>query len=108
MEYQEYRIPLEDLQQTKRDLVSLLEHRGWKHLKGLLDQQSRLRRIDAFQHRIMGLDDAFKIAQTQGEVAGLQSLGALVDVLINDLTAEIEQRLMEDREAYNGTERDTD
>jgi len=56
----------------------------------------------------MGLDDAFKIAQTQGEVAGLQSLGALVDVLINDLTAEIEQRLMEDREAYNGTERDTD
>ena len=46
----------------------------------------------------MGLDDAFRVAQTQGEVAGLQSLGALVDVLINDLTMEIEQRLAEERE----------
>lgn len=63
-----------------------------------MDQQCRLRRVDAFQSRIKTLDDAFRTAQTQGEVAGLQSLGTLLEVLILDVTADIEQRLAEERE----------
>lgn len=64
--------------------------------------------MDAFQNRVMTLDDAFKIAQTQGEVAGLQSLGALLDVLINDITADIEQRLAEEREGNQDGLRESD
>jgi hypothetical protein len=97
---------LEDLQQYKRDLVSLCEHPGWKKIQGMLDQQSRLRRVQVFQIQPAGLDDAFKITRLQGEVAGLQFVASLVDLLVQDLTTEIEQRLEQEREVSNGTEYD--
>jgi len=86
---------LEELQQVKLDLQSLQEHPGWARVRQILDQQCRLRRINVFQLHIGGLDNCFELARLQGEVAGLQYVGALVEVLIADASADV-QRLLED------------
>lgn len=51
----------------------------------------------AFQLQIGGFEDAFRMAKLQAEVAGLQFLGASVDLWLADLQIEIDKLLEETR-----------
>lgn len=55
----------------------------------LVEQQCRLRRMEVFQKGVGSLDDAFKLATLQGEIAGLQTLPALLNICIEDAARDI-------------------
>lgn len=77
--------------------MGLVSHPGWVRVKELLDQQCRLRRMEVFGLRPTGMDDCFKIAGIQGEVAGLQFVSRLVETILDDTQMQIHERLAEER-----------
>lgn len=89
---------LQELYRQRDELLSLQNHPGYIRVAELLEQQTRLRRIDAFGNRLDCMDKAFHVAFTQGEVAGLQFVRALVDILLADLDANIQTELQKERE----------
>ena len=89
---------LQELYRDRKQLVELREHPGWVQIQGLLQQQCRLRRMTVFSTQIAGESDCFALARAQGEVAGLQFVGSLVEVVIADFDATINTMLTEMRE----------
>lgn len=95
---------LEALRQEKWEWEQLLKSPGWKRLSGLLEQQCRLRRLTVFSLDIDGLDKSFQVAKLQGEVAGLQFVMRLAEILMADLDTAIQAALVEEREKTDGNE----
>lgn len=53
--------------------------------------------MEVFNLRPAGLEDAFKIAGLQGEVAGLQFVDRLIATVLDDTQMQIEFKLTEER-----------
>jgi hypothetical protein len=89
--------PLDQLYAEKRALEDLQTNPGFKLLCSAIQANVRVRRMSVFNNPIRALDNAFELAGTQGEVSGLQTAIALVDIMLADLQADIDVRLAEER-----------
>lgn len=75
---------------------------GFKILRELVQQQCRVRRMQVFGTTIGGLDQCFELARLQGEVAGLQGLAGLHQLLLEDTIRDIELKKQEIEEHGTG------
>src|SRR3990172_195011 len=91
-------LELETLYQCKKELQALLEHPGWARLTQVVNAQVMLRRQESFARRIRDLGACFETAERSGEVAGMQAVLALPQVIITDATASIGNILAERRQ----------
>ncbi|HSW65350.1 MAG TPA: hypothetical protein VLH56_18885 [Dissulfurispiraceae bacterium] len=89
---------LQGLYNNKKSLEDLQASGGWKMLKSSIDEQCRARRVSVFQNRITDLDKCFELATLQGEVAGMQFAGALLEILLHDINVDINGLLTQARE----------
>lgn len=55
--------------------------------------------MEVFNLRPVSLDDAFRIAGLQGEVAGLQFVDRLIATVLDDTQMQIDYKLQEERNA---------
>lgn len=96
---------LGDLYQQKQALQDLLRHQGYQLVKNLVETQCRLRRVQVFSTQMKGLESCFEVATLQGEVAGLQMLVRLPELMIADLESSIVARVGEEEEKENESTR---
>lgn len=82
---------LDQLLEEKKRLEAGLQTPFWKLLSEFIEAQVTMRRQAFFASRIDSLDKAFSAAQAQSEVAGLQFVLALPQVMLQDLRADIQQ-----------------
>lgn len=88
---------LDRVRRDKRNLETLGQHPGWKHLHHVLSTMivSRRQRIFALRPRTM--DGLVEMAAEQAELAGLGMLEYLREALMRDYEADAE-RLVEEEE----------
>lgn len=85
-------MPLEDLHDLKLDLSRLLDSSGWRAICSVVQGQIRARRAALIESAVSSMDDCFRIARLQGELAGLQAVRVLPEALIDELAFELEHR----------------
>ena len=93
---------LEELYQARRDLQSLLEHKGWVAYKATIDQQIRVRRTTVFQKSISDLSGCFELTRLQAETAGLQLALAMPELIMADITEDIAVETAKEEEDATG------
>lgn len=88
---------LEDLQNRKRQLEELVEDPGWKLVTAAAQEQIRVRRMTDFAAPIGSMDDAFASCGRRAEISGLQLFSLLRQSLLDDIQADIDAKLAEER-----------
>lgn len=94
---------LAELQTRQHALRQLVASAGWKELREIAAGAIMSRRQAAFSTMgaIKGLDSCFEIARSGAEVAGMQFVLALPQILLDDLEADIQRAYAERRETDN-------
>lgn len=95
-------MPLEDLHDLKLDLSRLLDSSGWKAVCQIVQGQIRARRVALIENAVNSLDDCFRLARLQGELAGLQAARVLPEALVEELAFEIETRKAKEGASHGG------
>ena len=79
----------EVLLQDYKLMQSLVDHEGWKKLRGIREQIRGLRQED-FSRRIESMEDAFRSGDVKARIAGLQLALAIPTTMLEDLITDIE------------------
>ena len=87
---------LRELQEELSKLKSLQEHRGYEYLMQVAESQLENRRQQILLTPLRAMDEVLMQEYSKGEVSGIELFTKLVEIRINDLTQEIQERLKED------------
>ena len=92
---------LEDERQLVHELETLLEHPGWRVLRSIMTSQERLRRNEILTGSHNGLDGLINRDKLISELAGINTVMNLPNVIIDDSKTKI-GALLEALEDING------
>lgn len=87
---------LDELILEKKELEELLQHPGWKRLEPIARGQFRAREMQ-LRNPIKSLDDAFAIANLQGDLSGLQLMFQFPNIRLNEINEELQMLKEEGR-----------
>lgn len=90
-QYSELEKELADLEARQHALRQLIASAGWKEVMALGDGAITSRRQSAFAtfNRIRGFEDCFAMANLGSEIAGIQFVLAIPQVLLQDVAQSI-------------------
>ena len=89
-------ITTDDLIERKRELQYLLESAGWETLRGIVEEQIKLREVMILTAEEDTVEDVIKGLKAKGERLGLKLALELPKTLIEGLDADIEIALREE------------
>jgi len=89
---------LRELQEEMSILVSLTEHRGYRHLMQIAHEQLETRKQEVFLKPLEGLDETWKQEYMKGEIAGIALFMSMTDVRLQLVREDINTRLSEEEQ----------
>lgn len=97
----EERTPLERLQDRKRELEAFMEQPVYREWDEALQNVIRSRRSAEFGVDMSSLDAAFKVAGMRADVGGIMFARSFLLLMIEDVKADIQTLLEQEREKGN-------